>query len=177
MRVHCPAMTGLHLSPTSSCGRRCTTPSGVFSLRGARRTVKYDSAPYEVRPEPPVPSADGAREPMSRREEEVDARASSTTSNAEIGHDPHRPEGLRRHGTRLRRCRSSAMEGHRRRRGASNPDPWRSQRTTLGAPAGPLSRKPHWARHLAALAMKLGEKCRLGSKPSLPRCPSFSWCA
>ena len=28
---------------------------------------------------------------------EVDARASSTTSNEEIGHDPHRPEGLRRH--------------------------------------------------------------------------------
>ena len=28
----------------------------------------------------------------------VDARASSTTSNEEIGRDPHRPEGLRRHG-------------------------------------------------------------------------------
>ncbi len=38
---------------------------------------------------------------------------------------------------RLLRCRSSAMEGHRRRRGALNPDPWRPQRTTLGAPAGP----------------------------------------
>jgi len=49
-------------------------------------------------PGPPVPSADGAREARSRREEEVDARASSTTSNEEIGHDPHRPEGLRRHG-------------------------------------------------------------------------------
>jgi len=59
-------------------------PSGVFDL--------------EVRLGSPVPSADGAREPRSRREEEVDARASSTTSNEEIGHDPHRPEGLRRHG-------------------------------------------------------------------------------
>jgi hypothetical protein len=34
-----------HFSPASSYGRRCTTPSWVFSLRGARRTVKYDSAP------------------------------------------------------------------------------------------------------------------------------------
>ncbi len=59
---------------------------------------------------------------------------------------------------RLLRCRSSAMEGHRRRRGASNPDPWRTQRTTLGDPAGPLGRKPHWAQHLAALATKPGEK-------------------
>ena len=59
-------------------------PSGVFDL--------------EARPVPSVPSADGARAPRSRREEKVDARASSTTSNAEIGHDPHRPKGLRRHG-------------------------------------------------------------------------------
>ncbi len=29
----------------------------------------------------------------------VDARALSTTSNEEIGRDPHRPEGLRRHGS------------------------------------------------------------------------------
>jgi hypothetical protein len=28
-------------------------------------------------------------------------------------------------------------EGHRRRRGAQNPDPWRTQRTVLGTPAGP----------------------------------------
>ena len=63
-------MTSPHFSPASSYDRRCTTPSGVFSLRGARRTVKYDSAPREARPEPPVPSADGAREPRSRREEE-----------------------------------------------------------------------------------------------------------
>jgi hypothetical protein len=34
-----------HFSPASCCGRRCTAPRGVFSLRGARRTVKYDSAP------------------------------------------------------------------------------------------------------------------------------------
>ena len=34
-----------HFSPAFCCGRRCTAPSGVFSFRGARRTVKYDSAP------------------------------------------------------------------------------------------------------------------------------------
>ncbi len=34
-----------YFSPASCCGRRCTAPSGVFSLRGARRTVEYDSAP------------------------------------------------------------------------------------------------------------------------------------
>jgi len=66
-----------------------------------RRAVTYREyalRALEARLGPPVPSADGSREPRSRREEEVDARASSTTSNAEIGHDPHRPEGLRRHG-------------------------------------------------------------------------------
>jgi len=30
-----------HISPASCCGRRCTAPSGVFSPRGARRTVEY----------------------------------------------------------------------------------------------------------------------------------------
>jgi hypothetical protein len=44
-------------------------------------------------PGPPVSSADWAREPRSRREEEVDARASSTTSNTEIGRDPIGPKG------------------------------------------------------------------------------------
>ena len=45
------------------------------------------------------------------------------------------------------RALTSAREPHRR--------------TALGAPAGPLGRKHRWARHLAALAMKPGEKCRL----------------
>jgi len=144
----------------SSRGRRGAVPSGVFD--------------QEAWSGPPVPSADGSRESRSRREEEVDARASSTTSNAEIGHDPHRPEGLRRRFAacvsppparvrwarleasprppcavvgglsaawpRLLRCLSSAMEGHRRRRGALNPEPWRTQRTTLGARAEPRGR-------------------------------------
>ena len=30
-----------HISPASCCGQRCTAPSGVFSPRGARRTVEY----------------------------------------------------------------------------------------------------------------------------------------
>jgi len=67
-----------------------------LSSRGREAVVRCGVCDQEARPGSPVPSADGAREPRSRREEEVDARASSTTSNAEIGHDPHRPEGLRR---------------------------------------------------------------------------------
>ena len=30
-----------HISPAFCCGRRCTVPSGVFSPRGARRTIEY----------------------------------------------------------------------------------------------------------------------------------------
>ena len=36
---------GPHISPTFCCGRRCTTPGGAFSPQGARRAVKYASAP------------------------------------------------------------------------------------------------------------------------------------
>jgi len=80
----------------SSRGRRGAVPSGVFDL--------------EIRLESSAPSADGARAPRSRREEEVDARASSTTSNEEIGHEtPIGPEG-RGSMARLRRCHPSAMK-------------------------------------------------------------------
>ena len=34
-----------HISPAFYCGRRFAAPSGVFSPRGARRTVEYASAP------------------------------------------------------------------------------------------------------------------------------------
>ena len=78
-------------------------PSGVFDP--------------EARPESPVSFADGAREPRSRREEEADARASSTTSNEEMGRDPHRPEGLRRHDP------SFVVAAPRRWR--TSPSPWR----------------------------------------------------
>ena len=43
--------TNPHFSPASCCVRRRTAPSGVFSRRGARRTVMYDSAPCEVPPD------------------------------------------------------------------------------------------------------------------------------
>jgi len=70
---------------------------------------------------------------------------------------------------RLLRCRSSAMEGHRRRRGASNSEPWRTQRTTLGAPAKPRrarsaylkyvehpdARKHRWVRCIGVRSRKL----------------------
>ena len=42
--------------------------------------------------------ADGACEARSRQEEEVDAWPSSTTTNAEIVHNPHLPSGWRRDG-------------------------------------------------------------------------------
>ena len=48
----------------------------------------------------------------------VDARASSTTSNDEIGHDPHRPGGLRRSMAPPSSLPLLGDEGHRRRRGA-----------------------------------------------------------
>ncbi len=45
-----------------------------------------------------VTFADGACEARSRQEEEDDAWASSTTTNAEIVHNPHLPFGWRRDG-------------------------------------------------------------------------------
>ena len=45
-----------------------------------------------------VTFADGACEARSRQEEEVDAWPSSTTTNAEIVHNPHLPFGWRRDG-------------------------------------------------------------------------------
>ena len=39
-------------------------------------------------------------------------------------------------------------EGHRRRRGALNPDPWRSQRTTLGDPAEPRRARSAYLRYI-----------------------------
>ena len=68
----------------SSRGRRGAVASGVFDPEarpGSPSAVRRWGSCAEVK-------ARGG----------VDARASSTTSNAEIGHDPHRPEGLRRHG-------------------------------------------------------------------------------
>ena len=45
-----------------------------------------------------VTFADGACEARSRQEEEDDAWPSSTTTNAEIVHNPHLPSGWRRAG-------------------------------------------------------------------------------
>ena len=57
------------------------------------------------------------------------------------------------------RCSSSTMLGHRLppRALTSAREPHR--RTALRTPTGPLGRKSHWARHLAGLATKAGEKC------------------
>jgi len=59
------------------------------------------------------------------------------------------------------RCSSSKMLGHRLPSRASTSAREPHRRTALGAPAGPLGRKPHRARHLAALATKPGEICGL----------------
>ena len=86
-------MTGPHFSPASSYDRRCTTPSGVFSLRGARRTVKYDSAPREARPEPPASSVASAMAPYSRRRDDGDVSPSSRSGNNEDGAMAPQPFG------------------------------------------------------------------------------------
>jgi hypothetical protein len=62
-----------HFSPASGYGRRCTTPSWVFSLRGARRTVKYDSAPLRSKTQ----LGAAPRRPRHETRREVRARASS----------------------------------------------------------------------------------------------------
>ena len=62
--------------------------------------------------------AQGACEPQARSEEESDAPPSPTTSDAASGRNPPAPFGLRAARGHLRRCRSSAMDAHRRRRGA-----------------------------------------------------------
>jgi len=76
----------------------------------------------------------------------------------------HAVATLRADGGRGRslRCSSSTMLGHRfpPRALTSAREPHR--RMALGAPAAPLGRKPHWARHLADLATKAGEKYGLG---------------
>ncbi len=77
-----------------------------------------------------VTFADGACEARSRREEEVDAWSSSTTTNAEIVHNPHLPFGWRRdepiplslllhyerHGVRRRFADSTRHARHKRHR-------------------------------------------------------------
>jgi len=70
-----------------------TTPSGVFSLRGARRTVKYDSAPREARPESPGSSVASAMAPDSRRRDDGDVAPSPRIGNDEDGAMPPQPFG------------------------------------------------------------------------------------
>ena len=53
---------------------------------------------YTERLKSTVTFAEGACEARSRREEEDDAWPSSTTTNAEIVHNPHLPSGWRRDG-------------------------------------------------------------------------------
>jgi hypothetical protein len=62
---------------------------------------------------------------------------------------------------RFCRCSSSTMLGHRLPPRALNSAHEPRLRAALRAPAGPLGRKPLWARHLAALATKPGEICGL----------------
>jgi len=96
----------------------------------------------------------------------------ATTAMSSIAEERQRRRGghaaatLRADGGRGRslRCSSSTMLGHRLppRTLTSAREPHR--RAALGAPAGPLGRKPHWARHLADHATKAGEICGLTGK-------------
>jgi len=106
-----------------------------------------------------------------RRNPPMEAKGGRSRQLPAYGHslprEGHKPRSgavtLRADGGRgrSRRCSSSTMLGHRLppRALISAHEPHR--RTALGTPAGPLGRKPHWARHLAALATKPGEKCKL----------------
>ncbi len=78
--------------------------SGSTSLPFSPRRVARPARCREMRrfrPRGPATVPSAVRRWGSRAEVKarggVDARASSTTSNEEIGRDPHRPEGLRRH--------------------------------------------------------------------------------
>ena len=64
----------------------------------------------------------GACEARSRREEEVDAGLSATTSNAEIVRNPHSPFGLQAPSAHLLCSGSWTMAQHRLRRHASHLD-------------------------------------------------------
>ncbi len=99
----------------------------------------------------------------------VDARASSTASNAEIGHDPHRPKGLRRHGPVFfvaapRRWRGIAVVAAPRIRGhgARNGRRWGPRPGLVGRGARtrlyvehPEARKRRWVRFIAGRSRKL----------------------
>jgi len=67
-----------------------------FVARAARRRAQWGFRPRGPAGVPSAVRRWGSRAEVKARGG-VDARASSTTSNAEIGRDPHRPRGLRRH--------------------------------------------------------------------------------
>jgi len=68
-----------------------------FVARAARRRAQWGFRPRGPAGVPSAVRRWGSRAEVKARGG-VDARASSTTSNEEIGRDPHRPKGLRRHG-------------------------------------------------------------------------------
>ncbi len=148
--------------------------SHQLSSRDREAVVRCGVCDQEARLGSPEPSADGSRESRSRRDEEVDARASSTTSNAEIGRDPHRPGGLRRHGPVFfvaapRRWRDIAVVAAPRIRthGAHNGRRWGPGPSLAGAERVLAARRaPRWEQtpQIAADSRPqqiVGEICRL----------------
>ena len=98
--------------------------SHQLSWRGWRSAVPSGVFDPEARPEPPVPTAAGAREPRSRREEESMPEHRRRRATKRQAATPIGPKG----------CGAMAPPsslpllgdgGHRRRRGAWNPGPWR----------------------------------------------------
>ncbi len=123
----------------------------------------------------------------------VDARASSTTRNEEIGHDPNRPIGLRRHGPVFfvaapRRWRDIAVvaapriRGHGARNGrywGLRPDLARrgvvldsTLRRAFGACVSPPSARFRWAR----LGASLRPLCAAVGGESTPRRDNTAGC-
>ena len=131
-----------------------------FLASGCSTYCQYDSAPCEARPEPPASSVASAMAPDSRRRDDGDVSLSPRSGNDEAGAMPPQPFGPMGIAADLfvaRRRRCSGIDS--------------SSRLDLGSRApsadgtGDSGRasgsKPRWARHLAALAMKAGEKCKL----------------
>jgi len=110
-------VTNLQFSPRRYCGPRYAAICGVFSHRSARRTVKYDSAPHEARPEPPASSVACAMAPYSRRRDDGDVSPSPRSVNDEDGAmapQPFGPMGIAADLLVARRRRCSGIDSSSR---------------------------------------------------------------
>ena len=151
------AQSGRRLAPRQA--HRSRAGGGETQAPKARRNVLSSTAPRPGRP-----GRSPQRRPLRATWPRILGAAtkamSSIAKERQRRRRGHAAATLRADGDRGRslRCSSSTMLGHRLPPRALTSARELHRRTALGAPAGPLDRKPHWARHLAALATKAGEK-------------------